>query len=77
LKTCIMDADAVAIMKVGRHLDKVKRVINELGLTSCAQYVEHATMDNQKVSALSELTVIKAPYFSMILIRKPELEITL
>jgi precorrin-2/cobalt-factor-2 C20-methyltransferase len=75
LKARIIDADAVAIMKVGRHLDKVKRVIHELGLTSGAQYVEHATMGNQRVSTLSELTGIKAPYFSMILIRKPEREI--
>ena len=72
LKSCIMDADAIAIMKIGRHLDKVKRVVDELGLTAGAQYVEHASMDNQKVCQLSELTTIKAPYFSMILIRKPE-----
>jgi precorrin-2/cobalt-factor-2 C20-methyltransferase len=74
LKACIMDADAIAIMKVGRHLDKVKRVVDELGLTAGAQYVEHASMNNQKVCPLSELTTIKAPYFSMILIRKPESE---
>jgi precorrin-2/cobalt-factor-2 C20-methyltransferase len=74
LKARIMDADAIAIMKVGQHLNKVKRVVDGLGLTAGAQYVEHATMNNQKVCLLSELTAIKAPYFSMILIRKPEPE---
>ena len=74
LKDRIMDADAAAIMKIGRHLDKVKRVIDELGLTSGAKYVEHATMGNQKICALSKSTEINAPYFSMILIRKPEQE---
>ena len=72
LKARIIDADAIAIMKVGRHLDKVRRVVDALGLTARAQYVENATMDTQKVCALSELDSPKVPYFSMILIRKPE-----
>jgi precorrin-2/cobalt-factor-2 C20-methyltransferase len=77
LKAHIIDADAIAIMKVGQHLGKVKNIIDELGLTAGAQYVEHASMGNQKICALSELTGAKAPYFSMILIRKPELEAAL
>ena len=72
LKARIINADAIAIMKVGRHLNKVRRVVDALGLTASAQYVEHATMDTQKVCPLSELDSPKAPYFSMILIRKPE-----
>ncbi len=74
LKTHIRSADAVAIMKVGRHLEKVRSVIDELGLTDYAQYVERATMDNQIVSPLNKLGEQAAPYFSMILIRKPEQE---
>ena len=74
LKTRIEAADAVAIMKVGRHLEKVCRVVEELGLSDGAQYVEHASMSHQKVCSLSELRIEKAPYFSMILIRKPEPE---
>ena len=74
LKTRIEAADAVCIMKVGRHLEKVCRVVAELGLSAHAQYVEHASMSNQKVCALTDLQDAKAPYFSMILIRKPEPE---
>ena len=74
LKARIEAADAIAIMKVGRHLEKIRRVIDELGLSDGAQYVEHASMSNQKVCVLSELSETKAPYFSMILIRKPEPE---
>lgn len=74
LKSRIDAADAVCIMKVGRHLDKVCRVIASLGLSSSAHYVEHASMSDQKVCLLSELSNAKAPYFSMILIRKPEPE---
>jgi len=72
LEARIAVADAVAIMKVGRHLEKVRRVIDRLGLTEAAQYVERATLPNQKVSALAQLNDASAPYFSMILIRKPE-----
>ncbi len=74
LQTRIDAADAVAIMKVGRHLEKVCRVVDRLGLSEHAHYVEHASMSNQKVCRLSELSNAKAPYFSMILIRKPEPE---
>lgn len=74
LKSRIDAADAVCIMKVGRHLEKVCRVVSSLGLNSSAHYVEHASMADQKVCLLSELENAKAPYFSMILIRKPEPE---
>ncbi|NQW01285.1 MAG: precorrin-2 C(20)-methyltransferase [Rhodospirillales bacterium] len=74
LKTRIKAADAVCIMKVGRHLEKVCRVVADLGLTGNAHYVEHASMANQKVCALTDLREATAPYFSMILIRKPEPE---
>lgn len=74
LKTRIEGADAIAVMKVGRHLEKVCRVIEDLGLSAHAHYVEHASMTNQKVCRLTDLSDAKAPYFSMILIRKPELE---
>ncbi|HYN39820.1 MAG TPA: precorrin-2 C(20)-methyltransferase, partial [Rhodospirillales bacterium] len=36
--------DAAAIMKVGRHLAKVRRVLTRLGLAAGARYVERATM---------------------------------
>lgn len=67
-------ADAACIMKVGRHLDKVKRVIQSLGLMAGAQYIEHASMENESVRPLADTGGAKAPYFSMILIRKPEPE---
>lgn len=74
LEARITSADAVCLMKVGRHLDKVRTVINKLGLSQSAHYIEHASMADQKVCLLSDLGEAKAPYFSMILIRKPEPE---
>lgn len=62
--------EAAAIIKVGRHLKKVRRVLDALGLTDRARYVEHATMANQRVSSLAELEAETAPYFSMVLVHR-------
>jgi len=65
-------ADAVAIMKVGRHLQKIKRVLSRLGLDEGAEYVERASMTDEKVLPLAEAPDGGAPYFSMILVRRAE-----
>ena len=65
-------AEAIAIMKVGRHLDRLRRLIAEMGLLAHAGYVERATLDNEYVAPLADVTGCDAPYFSMILIYKGE-----
>lgn len=40
LRERIGGAEAVAIMKVGRHLPKIRAVIDDLGLTGSARYIE-------------------------------------
>ena len=62
-------AEAVAIMKVGRHLPRLRALIDRLGLTERASYVEYASMAGQQVAALAQAPE-QAPYFSMILITK-------
>ena len=59
--------DAAAIIKVGRHLEKVRRVLDRLGLGKSARYIEHATMAEQRIAPLAEAGH-RAPYFSMILV---------
>ena len=49
LSARLKDCDAAAIIKVGRHLAKVRRVLEELDLSSSARYIEHATMANQSI----------------------------
>ncbi|NQV55924.1 MAG: precorrin-2 C(20)-methyltransferase [Rhodospirillales bacterium] len=63
-------ADTAVIIKIGRHLDKVKRVLEDAGLAGKARYIERATMENQRIENLSELTGKTAPYFSLIILRK-------
>jgi precorrin-2/cobalt-factor-2 C20-methyltransferase len=69
LRERIAGAEAVAIMKVGRHLPKIKAVIDDLGLTDHATYVERATLPEQIITPLRDAPE-KAPYFSMILLTK-------
>ncbi len=69
LRTRIEGAESVAIMKVGRHLAKIKGVIDALGLTSHAVYVERASLPEELVLPLCDAPE-KAPYFSMILLTK-------
>ena len=69
LEARLQAAETAAIIKVGRHLEKVKEVLRSLGVMNTAHYIERATMENQRVLPLADLTEDKAPYFSMIIVR--------
>lgn len=62
--------EAAAILKVGRHLPRVRGVLDRLSLTDRAIYVEHASRPDQEVAAMAELNGREAPYFSMILVSR-------
>ncbi len=69
LRTRIEGAESVAIMKVGRHLGKIRKVIDDLGLTGHATYIERASLPEEHVCPLADAPE-NAPYFSMILLMK-------
>lgn len=66
LSARIAAAQSVAIMKVGRHLDRVRAVLHGLGRSERAVYVERATTAEERVLPLGQAPA-DAPYFSMIL----------
>ncbi len=68
LATRLAQIDAAAVMKLGRNFEKVRRVVNRLGLGDRALYIERATMANQRSLPLAEVDPATVPYFSMILI---------
>lgn len=70
MKQRLADADAAAIIKVGRHFEKIRGVIDDLGLSDNARYIERATMAEQRIVPLAEVGEDNAPYFSMILVHK-------
>ena len=70
LRARLQDVEAAAIIKIGRHFAKVRRVVEACGLAERAHYVEHATMADQKVLAFTDIEQARAPYFSMVLIHR-------
>jgi len=62
-------ADAVAIMKVGRHMPRLRALITARGLMGKALYTSHASLPHEQALRLEDAPD-DAPYFSMILIYK-------
>ena len=50
----LRNTDAAVIMKVGRHLGKVRRAVEAAGLLSRAVYVERGTMPGERIAPLAE-----------------------
>ena len=69
LRARIEGAESVAIMKVGRHLSKIRAVIADLSLTDKAAYIERASLPDELVCPLAQAPET-APYFSMIILTK-------
>lgn len=68
LQRRMAETDALVVMKLGRHFEKVCRALKNAGKHSEAFLVEYATMPNQKVHALSDVDGDTVPYFSIILV---------
>jgi precorrin-2/cobalt-factor-2 C20-methyltransferase len=68
LRAQLINADAVAIIKLRRHFDKVRQVLSSLDLLSRAKYIERATAADQRILAIEDVDPRHVPYFSMILV---------
>lgn len=66
IRAMLEPAEAAVIMKVGRHLPRVKALLAEMGLLESAVAVERATLPDQRVLALAEAETLS--YFSVILV---------
>jgi precorrin-2/cobalt-factor-2 C20-methyltransferase len=64
----LADADAAAVMKLGRNLPKVRRALERAGRLGRAIYVERGTMDDAVVMRLSDKPDDCAPYFATVLV---------
>jgi precorrin-2/cobalt-factor-2 C20-methyltransferase len=73
LERRLAGTDSAAILKVGRHLARVRALLSKLGRAGSACYVAHASRADERVAPLAELEGdAEAPYFSMILVpRRP------
>jgi precorrin-2/cobalt-factor-2 C20-methyltransferase len=62
------DADAAVVMKVGRHLAKLRRALEGSGRLDRAIYVERGTMANANTIPLAAKADDEAPYFAVVLV---------
>ncbi len=63
---------AAAIIKVGRHFDRVRNLLGETGHAEGAMVVEHATGPRQRITRLVDFAHDERPYFSTILCYRGE-----
>ena len=68
LERRLIDADAAVIMKLGRHLPKVRRALARTGRIGRALYVERGTMQDAAVMRLADKADGCAPYFAIVLV---------
>jgi precorrin-2/cobalt-factor-2 C20-methyltransferase len=62
------DTDAVVVMKVGRHLPKLRRALERSGRLPRAIYVERGTMADAQMIPLAAKPDDEAPYFAIVLV---------
>jgi precorrin-2/cobalt-factor-2 C20-methyltransferase len=68
LERRLADTDAAVVMKIGRHLAKVRRALERAGRLDRAIYVERGTMTNAAIMPLADKLDTFAPYFAMVLV---------
>jgi len=66
----IAAADAAAIVKLGRHFLKLRRILEKLRLLDAALYVEHASWPSERVMPLAAVDPAGVPYFATALVRR-------
>jgi precorrin-2/cobalt-factor-2 C20-methyltransferase len=64
----LADSDAAVVMKVGRHLPKLRRALKCSGRLERAIYIERGTMADGKMIPLTAKTDDDAAYFAVVLV---------
>ena len=64
----LAESDAAAVIKLGRHFAKLRRVLAQLGLLDRAIYVERASVPTQRIAPLATIEPASVPYFATALI---------
>jgi precorrin-2/cobalt-factor-2 C20-methyltransferase len=68
LREELMTAESAVLIKVGRHLAKVRAILGLLDLSSRAHVIIKATHGDEVVTPLLDITEDQLPYFSSILV---------
>ena len=61
-------SEAAAVIKLGRHFAKLRRVLSSLGMLDRTVYIERASLSNQRIEPLAQVDPASVPYFATALI---------
>ena len=61
-------SQAIGFIKVGRHFERIRKLIEQKGLLNQAAYMERVTLPVERIMPLAAVSPSTAPYFSIILI---------
>ncbi len=64
----LINADAVAIIKLRRHFDKVRQILTSLDMLVRAKYIERASAGDQRIIPIENVDPRDVPYFSLIVV---------
>lgn len=68
IKLALQQDDSLAIIKIGRHFEKVRSLLCELDLLNQAMVIESATTDHERIYKVADWQGETLPYFSTILV---------
>lgn len=68
LRRHMQTSDALAIMKTGRNLPRVRRALQAAGRLQDAWLIERGTMPGQRMARLADVDAADCPYFAIVLV---------
>ena len=69
----LAESEAAAVIKLGRHFVKLRRVLVGLGLLDRAVYIERASLPSQRIEPLAQVDPASVPYFATALVWRERL----
>jgi precorrin-2/cobalt-factor-2 C20-methyltransferase len=69
ISAALASSDAIAFIKVGRHLERIRALIEAAGLDGAAGYLERIGLPEERILPLRDAPA-EAPYFSIVLVYK-------
>ena len=69
IRAALRSFETIAFLKVGRHLPRLRRILQSCGMTGRAAFVENASLASEKVTALTDAPD-HASYFAMVVVRQ-------
>ncbi|TWT10902.1 precorrin-2 C(20)-methyltransferase [Reyranella sp. CPCC 100927] len=68
LQALLAATDAAVVMKIGRHIGKLRSVLSRLGRLDAAVYIERGTTTQERVVPFAHVEEAEVPYFSLVLL---------